>query len=241
LNYTLAKNFADSNAAGALKDYGLKEYMSVAGIDRGQTFNAVYTFAFPKMTNGTTFDHALLNGWELSGITQVMSGAQMTANSGSALSLSNAGSGSVLVGSPDVSVAPVLTCNPAKGLLKGQYANPSCFGLPLTAAQGIGNTRFPYLVGPMFWKSDLSATKNVKLSEHEDLNLRASAFNILNHDLLSFAPGDNNAKLNFSSTGVLSNATDTSHACPGPYCQAFGYPSVHYGYRVIELSAKYTF
>jgi hypothetical protein len=57
----------------------------------------------------------------------------------------------------------------------------------------------------------------------------------MNHALLSFASGDPNLSLNFSNgqnntpLGVLNNA-DT-----------FGYATKHYGQRILELSAKYTF
>jgi hypothetical protein len=240
LNYTFAKNLGDTNSSGALKDYGVKEYWSVQSINRAHTFNATYTFAFPKLTYGSAFDHAVLNGWELSGITQVISGAMLTAVNGAQLGLSNATSGAVLGYSPDVTVASVLTCNPKKGLAKGQFANGSCFAEAITPGQGIGNTRFPYLAGPMFWNSDLSLRKNMKVSDHENLDLRVAAFNFMNHALLSFSPGDNNAKVNYNSSGALSNATSNT-TCPGPSCKTFGYPDFHYGLRVIELSVKYTF
>ncbi len=240
LNYTFAKNLGDTNSSGAVKDYGVKEYWSVQGINRAHTFNAAYTFAFPKMTYGGAFGHAALNGWELSGITQVMSGAMLTAVNGAQLGLANATSGAVLGYSPDVTVAPVLTCDPKKGLKKGQFANGSCFKEAMTPSDGIGNTRFPYLAGPKFWSSDLSLRKNIKISENQNLEFRAAAFNFMNHALLSFSSGDNNAKVNFDSTGAMTNATSNT-TCPGPSCKTFGYPDFHYGNRVVELSAKYSF
>jgi hypothetical protein len=241
LNYTFAKNLSNPTSAPGFKDYGIKEYWSVQSIDRGQTFNAVYVFTFPRMTYGSAFDHAVLNGWEVSGITQVMSGAQLTAAGGTGLSVANGPNAAALVGSPDVTVYATLTCNPAKGLKKGQFANPSCFSLPAAGSNSIGSGRFPYLAGPMFWSTDLSLTKKFKVSDHEDLDLRFAAFNPLNHALVSFTSGDANTKLNFNSSGVLSNATDPNNTCPGPKCQAFGYPDAHYGYRTMEMSAKFTF
>jgi len=63
----------------------------------------------------------------------------------------------------------------------------------------------------------------------------------MNHALSSFSAGDNNLKLNFNSSGVLQNATDTKNACPGPSCQAFGYADYLVGHRVLELGVKYNF
>jgi len=242
LNYTFGKTLNNATSQPGFKDYGEKEYWSVDGGDRGQTFNATYVFDFPKLTHGSNFDHALLNNWELSGITQVMSGAQMAAAASGGANLANGPGAASFVGSPDTSIYAALTCNPKKGLAKGQFANPNCFALPTS---GIGNGRYPYIAGPMFWSSDLSLLKKFKVSDHEDLNFRLAAFNPLNHALLSFVSNDNNAKASFDSTGALSNGPNnpSNHTgpCPGPTCTVFGYADAHYGYRIIELSAKFNF
>jgi len=171
-----------------------------------------------------------------------MSGPLLVQNSGYQLGISNVQSGSLLVGSPDVTVAPILTCDPRTGLKSHQYANGACFAQPGTTHPGIGNSRFPYIATPKFWNSDLTLLKKFTLTEHQHLELRAAGFNFLNHALLSFSPGDNNAKLNFDQNGVLTNGPGTSTgACPGPTCSEFGYADYHYGNRVVEFSGKYTF
>ena len=240
LNYTFSKAMATSTYAGAFADYGTSEYWSVAPFDRAHVFNAAYVFTLPKLAKSNRLLGGIVNGWEISGITQVESGAQLTAATGANLGLANAASGVTLVGSPDVTAAPVLLCNPTKGLKSGQYLNPNCFGLP--SAGNIGNTRFPYMAGPMYWGSDLTLVKQFAVKEHQILQFRFSAFNFMNHALSSFNNGDNNLKLNFdSSTGKLSNATDTTHACPGPACAAFGYANYFYGHRILEMGVKYSF
>jgi hypothetical protein len=240
-NYAFSKNMGDSNQAGAFKDWGEKEYWTPSNQDRAHVFNASYIFSTPKMSLANHFVNGLANGWQLSGVTQIQSGAMLTAVTGSQFDIANASNGVLLVGSPDVTVAPILTCNPKSGLHKGQYANPSCFTLPLNAGQGIGNTRFPYLAGPKYWNSDLALQKSINVKEQQHLDLRFSAFNFMNHALPSFQGGDSNLKLNFTSAGVLSNATDSVNACPGPNCAAFGYDDYHYGQRRLEVSAKYSF
>jgi hypothetical protein len=52
--------------------------------------------------------------------------------------------------------------------------------------------------------------------------------------------------LNFNSSGKLNNGNGTSEAngggaCPGPYCEDFGYADVSFGHRELEFGAKYTF
>ena len=239
LNYAFSKNLGTTTQSGAFKDYGTSEYWSVSPSDRAHVLNAAYVFTLPKTGLHNQILRGALDGWEISGITQVESGAQLTANTGANLGLSGNASGVALVGSPDVTPAPVILCNPTQGLKSGQYVNPSCFGLP--SAGQIGNTRFPYIAGPMFWNSDLTLVKQFAIREHQNLQFRFSAFNFMNHPLSSFSGGDNNLKLNFDSTGKLSNATDTQHTCPGPACAAFGYADYYYGHRIIEMGVKYSF
>lgn len=240
-NYAFSKNLGNSNQSGAFKDYGVHEYWTVLNYNRAHVFNASYVFSLPNYGYGNRFVRGLANGWEFSGITQIQSGAMLSANTGYQLGISNAAGGASLAGTPDVTVAPILTCNPKMGLKKGQYANPSCFALPVNGDTTIGNTRFPYLAGPKYWNSDINLDKTFKIRESQTLELRFSAFDFMNHALTSFTANDNNLKLQFNSAGTLTNATDPNHACPGPYCQAFGYPDVHYGQRRLALSAKYSF
>jgi hypothetical protein len=166
----------------------------------------------------------------------------LVANTNYQFNMSNAAGAQFLSGTPDVTVSPILTCDPRSGLKKGQYVNPSCFKVESSNSGTIGNGRLPYLAGPMYWNSDVAIHKTFNITEEQHLDVRFSAFDFLNHALPSFvAGGDNNLKLQFDTSGQLTNATDTQHACPGIYCQAFGYDNVHYGQRRLEVSAKYSF
>jgi hypothetical protein len=239
LNYTFAKTLANNTTSGAFADYGVKEYWSVQPYDRAHVLNASYVYAFPKLSGGSAFDRGLLNGWEFSGISQIETGAQVTAVNGASMGLSGASSGINLSGSPDVTVFASLTCNPAKGLAKGQFVNGNCFSLPTS---NVGNGRIPYMAGPKYWNSDATIRRNIQVSDHENLEFRFAAFNFLNHDLLSFNNGDSNLELNFNgTTGVLQNLTDPNDACPGPFCKAFGYANYHFGHRILEMGVRFSF
>jgi hypothetical protein len=94
----------------------------------------------------------------------------------------------------------------------------------------------------MYWNTDLTLAKNFKIGDRQAVQFRFAMFNPLNHSLPSFTGADGNAKIaGFNSSGAVTNATDTQHACPGPYCQAIGYADYHMGHRVLEMGAKYTF
>ena len=248
-NYAFSKNMGNPTVSGAYKDWGTKEYWTVLNISRKQVFNASYVFSTPKVHFENRILNGVANGYQLSGITQIQSGAQLSAVNGYYYNLQNGPSTVYAIGSPDATVAPVITCDPSKGLKKDQFANPNCFAFPtLQNSTSIGNTRMPGLHGPKYWSSDLAAQKSFAITEHQNLEFRFTAKNFLNHDLLSFTAGDPNLTLNFSPggsgnppLGTLENATDTKDACPGPVCKAFGYADTNFGHRTLELSAKYTF
>ncbi len=100
-----------------------------------------------------------VNGWQLSGILQWQSGANLTGlgNSGqnfgatynsykipgTTYNVSNAS----LLGTTDIQLNPLVTCNPTSGLAANQYINPSCFAAPTAIGQN-GPTVLPAIYGP---------------------------------------------------------------------------------------------
>jgi hypothetical protein len=235
-NYTWSKalgnawNLNNGTLTGTLPDYGAHYLWGISPIDRAQAFSVAYVFNIPNAQSGSKFVKGLANGWQISGITQIESGAQLTNQSGSGglnFNLSQTGSNISLLGTPDITLYPLITCNPAVGLKKDQFLNPNCFSPAPPGRLGTGSA--PYLPGPMFWNTDLSLLKNIKITERQNLQLRFAAFNPLNHGLLSFTNGDNALKLNFDSSGALTNA-DT-----------FGIASHHFGHRTLEMGVKYSF
>ncbi len=57
---------------------------------------------------------------------------------------------------------------------------------------------FPLSYGPAFFDSDLAVFKNFTIREGMKLQLRAQAYNFLNHPLYSFPSGTSNLNLHFS-------------------------------------------
>ena len=235
LNYAWSKNLGNPTSSGAFSDWGKHEYWTVLNYNRAHVFNASYVFTTPTKRFGNRFLSGAVNGYQFSGITQVQSGAMLSAVSGYYFNLQNGPNAVYSVGSPDVTVAPVLNCDPALGLKKNQFANPNCFAFP-TQGTGIGNTRMPALHGPLYWTSHAAAEKDFAMTEHQRLEFRFTAKNFMNHDLLSFRASDPNLTLNFSNggsgappLGTLQNAS------------TFDFATAHYGHRLLELSAKYTF
>jgi hypothetical protein len=195
--------------------------------------------------HGNRFVSGAINGWKLSGTTQFQSGSPLQAVNSSNFGLSGsflpgqvlpdgvsvAGVGlsnSIVTGSPDISMQPVLTCDPSKNLAKNQFINGNCFAPPGVGQNG--SFIMPYIKGPAFFNSDLSLFKSFAMGEVRKVEFRISAYNFLNHPLTSFNPsgGDNNETLSFDSAGGLTNKN-------------FGYANYLNGNRSVQLVLKFYF
>ena len=133
-------------------------------------------------------------------------------------------------------LAPVLTCDPRKGLKSGQYFNPSCFTGPQVGQQG--NIIWPYIKGPMYSNADLSLYKNFKITERQRVQFRVNAFNFLNHPLSQFNTGPlKDTQLAFTATknpnGTYSYVQTNNDLT--------GRSAYKVGRRVMELAIKYEF
>lgn len=238
-NYTWSKALGDgaqlSNGAfpSAIPINQAVHYLyGVLPQDRAHALSMAYVFNIPNSHASSGLVRGLADGWQISGVTTVQSGAQMFSQGGTNFNF-NLQQGNVgpsqdnihLLGSPDITLYPLIVCNPSQGLAKNQFINPNCFKPAPAGSLGTGN--MPYMPGPMFWNSDLAVTKNIRITEHQNLQFRVSAFNFMNTALSSFTNGDNNLKLTFDSTG---------NANPN-----FGKAIYHVGRRIVELGVKYQF
>ncbi|MGA2475525.1 MAG: carboxypeptidase-like regulatory domain-containing protein [Terriglobia bacterium] len=227
------------NGNGALLDwYNLKNNYGVLAYDHTNIFNAAYVFRLPEPVHGDSYGEKIAkgfaNGWEISGVTQLQSGAPIQPNTGGTLN-ANLGPGigtTQNLGVNNYGLAPMLTCDPRKGLASGQYFNPNCFAPP-TQQGVIGDIIWPYIKGPAYFDSDLGIYKNFKITERQGIQFRFQAFNFLNHPLPDFTLNGNDYDLSFNNNGTLSmKNTNTSLT---------GKPMYTTGRRVLEFSLRYTF
>ncbi len=181
-----------------------------------------------------------MNGWEVSGYLGLQSGPDLQATNylanfalqgfvpATASQQSYSISNLTYLGTPDVSLQPRLTCNPAANLDKGQYMRAECFSLP---TQGGDNGQFiyPYLHGPAYFNTDITAIKNFAISDKKNLQLRLAGFNFINHPISTFSNKQPTAlQLQFP---IGTNGND----------QYFGRTTFETGRRQVELGAKFTF
>jgi hypothetical protein len=203
-----------------------------------------------KVVNG------VLDGWEISGIEQVASGSPIeTAAAPNGLeydgihnrtvnfygvsdAVNNYNGGPnfdsrVVLGTPDEAAAPTIVCDPRSGLKKGQFFNPSCFQAPQlgtsSTSPALGTYHLPYIHGPHFQNDELGLFKTFQVRDKQKLELRAQAFNWLNHPSYAFIQYDSGLYLQYDSYGGL------------PVNSSAGTAAQKLGARSIQLSAKYYF
>jgi Carboxypeptidase regulatory-like domain len=247
-HYTLNFNYAFGKAMGivnpALDEFNLRNDYGVQSGNRKHIFNAAYSFDLGNKWATGKLAGGFVNGWQLSGITQIQSGANITYNIGNdnySLNLNNAIipgsisalnpkginiSNSSLLGTPDIQLNPIVTCNPTANLAKNQYINPNCFAVPTQVGQN-GPTALPVAYGPAFFNSDLGLWKNFQIKEGVKLQFRADGFNFLNHPLWSF--NGSNLGLGFDPNTLKVNTPN------------FGSVTQKQGNRVIQLAVKLYF
>jgi hypothetical protein len=121
-------------------------------------------------------------------------------------------------------VNPVLpNWNPFTG-----YLNANAFAQPADGT--FGNLGRDSVYGPGYKNLDFSVTKNTKIYEHVNLQLRAEFFNIFNHPNFALPAGSINPGA--APAGQISQTPDVAQGNPG---LGGGGP------RVIQLAAKFTF
>jgi hypothetical protein len=237
--YTINANYTYGKALGIVNfadQFNLNNDYGVQPGNRKQIFNIAYSVELGNFTHNKV-GGGVINGWQLSGITQFQTGANLTGFSGNGNFSLNANSYKVpgtnyvlsnasLLGTNDIQLNPILTCNPTSGLGHNQYINPSCFSLPTQIGQN-GPTELPAIYGPAFFNWDLGLFKNFQIRESMKLQLRFNGYNYLNHPLWSF----NGANLNLGfdgTTGKLNTPT-------------FGTVAEKQGHRVVQLAVKFFF
>jgi hypothetical protein len=239
--YDISFNYTYGKALGILGFYdqfNINNNYGVLSGNRSHIFNASYSLELGSPFKGSRLASGFANGWQLSGVTQVESGPNLTGLNGQNFGingngfLNNAGykvSNVANLGTPDLQLSPIITCNPTSGLAAHQYINPSCFTLP-TVVGSNGPTMLPAIYGPWYFNSDLALFKSFSITESKKLQFRAEGYNFLNHPLWSF--NGNNLSLNtnsWTSTGQL------------PANSSFGTVTQKQGNRVLQFVVKFLF
>jgi len=224
-NYTFSKNLdMNSGLTGAQAQNQAQMIMdrnntrrdwgpSALNVSNQFSLSARYELPFgkgkPLLANAGGAVEKLAGGWQLNGITTLLSGFPFTPQVGS----NRSGDGDTR--NPDRPnlnpnfTGPVVLGNP------NQWFNPAAFLLPTPGTYGnLGRGTYE---GPGLADVDLSLLKNIAISERVNLQFRVEAFNILNHTNY----GTPNAIV-FSGTSVSSSAGLITTAANFPRQIQFG-------------------
>jgi hypothetical protein len=245
LNYTWSKSLGILGNSGThqlIDEFNVSHNYGVLPNNRAHLFNAAYAIELPKVHMNKVLG-GFVNGWQVSGILQVQSGPNLTGfqNQNYAMNLNNAiipGSVSAqnpngiaisnvsILGTPNIQLNPLVTCNPSSGLKTHQYINPNCFAVPAQEGQN-GPIVLPAVYGPGYFNWDMGLFKSFAITENKSVQFRVTGYNWLNHPLWSF--NGNNLNLSFDKTSLQQTNAN------------FGTVTSKQGHRIIEFAVKFFF
>lgn len=254
INYWLSYTFSKGLGNNSADSFDMSRTYGPLPWDRTHALKIAYNVSLPnfsrKYLGGNPVLNGVLDGWQISGITEFDSGAPVTTLGASfpgayAIGMTNTNTGTAawrlvpryINGTPDVPIVPLLVCNPTANLQPHQVFNGACFQAPSHGQNG--TYRIPYIHGPMFTNSDLSVFKNFKITESKSLQFRAEAFNFLNHPLwgfLDYSPFQGN----MGSDAALQLAIADFGAAPVNASSA-GIMTNRFGHRTMQLALKFYF
>jgi hypothetical protein len=138
----------------------------------------------------------LVNDWQISGVYRW--------NSGRPYSIGATVSGFDLTGGTNVGARPVLTCDPGSGSSSDPYRqfNTGCFQAPSMGSKGDESARY-FMHMPAINNVDMSLSKSFRFYRSMRFEIRADAFNALNHTQFTTI----NSTANFAAPAAPSSPT----------------------------------
>ncbi len=239
--YTYAHSIDDSSdrySGEFVNTYDPSANRSSSNFDQRHVLNIGYVYDLPFF-RGSGLTHALLGGWQWSGIVSASTGTPFSVVNGTFGDNAGVGSGDGtgsyvdLIGNPNSNPGvPVGSVGP--------YAyNPAAFAQP--TALTFGNVGRNFLRNGSFTNFDMALFKHFVIHEQIALEFRAEAFNIFNHT--AFAPiagGSGGIGGNFSSgTNTFDCSGPLGSSCVGN-ADFLNYGSA-FNPRILQLGLKFLF
>ena len=172
-NYTWSRCFGDSTSGAFLQAASGFTDPDNPAFDRGycdqdrrHLASLTVGVQTPELANRAV--SAIVSNWRASGIISARSGSRLNVTSGRDGAFNGQSGQRASQVSDDV-----------YGNSLGTYLNPSAFAQP--AAGTLGNYVKSSLVGPAYWNVDLAMSRHIGIGTGRTLELRAEAFNLLNH------------------------------------------------------------
>ncbi len=169
-SYTYSKTLTDNSSAWNTPQdsRNIRAEKGLASFDVPQVLTVNYVWDIPAFQNSKGITHAVLGGWEASGIANVQSGFPLTVT----LPTDNEGIGGGLE-------RPNLIANPSGPKTLYDWFNTAAFATPLIGT--FGNSANNVVRGPGTINWDFGLSKNFSIIERANLKFRSEFFNVLNH------------------------------------------------------------
>jgi len=170
------------------------------GIDHRHIVNVSAVEEAPKFSGRLM--RAVASDWKISEIMRIQSGSYITVASGLDGMLSGIGGQRAnYVGGDTRAASPTCTNTTAPFCLS--WLNPAAFAQP--AGGTFGNLGAANILGPGSFQFDVSLVRAIPVREKQQVELRAEAFNLLNH----YRPGNPGASVSSGSTfGLITSSGD---------------------------------
>jgi hypothetical protein len=145
--------------------------------DRTHVLSVMYTWTLPKPGRriGWRPSKLLLDGWQISGITRIQSGAPFTPDwtlfNGGKANQTGTGTQNALIDVLDPNADP----------LNGRFRPPDKYNGTVPVSQAFGNAGSGILRLPGVNNWDISLYRNVRFRERRNLQLRWETYNTFNH------------------------------------------------------------
>jgi hypothetical protein len=268
LTYNLNGTWSKTLGTGLQENpYDINKNYGPVSTDRPLVFNASYMYQTGALHTGNHLLKYLGSDWSISGISTYQAGGYLPALLGNGVPnfglsekyvnypdpktnpayaglTSNIGGATYFGTDANIPILPVLTCNPNSGLGHNQRINVKCFSAPAVGTNG--GQAYPYMSMGAYFNNDLAVFKSFTLHDRQNVQLRVSASNWLNHPLAQFS-GQNQVNLfynvDYNSKAITLNQCSAKKGCnatqpdfgtmdtkaPAPY------------QRILTLDVKYNF
>jgi hypothetical protein len=262
--YTFSKVLGMINSEYTESDpfFPRERSFGVLSYDRTHVANLSWNYMVPDLTKSESgFLKGLLNGWQLSGISNFSSGIPIRIGLSGDLSSDSMqrawfGTDDVMGETPGSAPTVVYSCNPqtTNSDVGSKLLNIGCLGLPSYPTTGNFMPQY-YMRTPARNTHDLTVFKNFGLGGSKRLQIRAGAFNIFNQAYPTYNLGFNDLDLTLQTTcdvrvlGVPNGAGGTTDVCDpqGGFkftqqsLDNFGKIISKRGRRIIEFAVKFYF